>query len=105
MTKFTLLASAAAVAFVQARSGPNPTSIGITAIDDQIDDIEIDVNRDMQRSEDAARFGNPDDRSGFSRQRLAGLFRQDPATPNRRISRWACVCALPKASWCRPSAR
>ena len=65
MTKFTLLASAAAVAF----AGPlwaQSDITGSTAVNDQIDDIEIAVNRDMKRSEDAARFGNGDDNSGFS---------------------------------------
>lgn len=65
MTKFALLASAAAVAF----AGPlwaQSDITGSTVVNDQIDDIEIAVNRDMKRSEDAARFGNGDDNSGFS---------------------------------------
>ena len=65
MTKFALLASAAAVAF----AGPlwaQSEIIGINAVNDQIDDVEIAVNRDMKRAEDSARFANGDDSSGFS---------------------------------------
>ena len=40
--------------------------IGITAIDDKIEDIEKDVTDDMARSEDAARFGSPEFRPGLS---------------------------------------
>ncbi len=66
MNKLALLASAAAVA---AAAGPlmaQSDLIGITGVNDQIDDIETGVARDMKRSEDAARFGNPDFRPGFS---------------------------------------
>ena len=40
--------------------------VGISGLDDRIDDIERDVSDDMARSEDAARFGNPEYRQGFS---------------------------------------
>lgn len=40
--------------------------VGISALDDQIEDVERDVSRDMARAEDNARFGSPDFRQGFS---------------------------------------
>ncbi len=40
--------------------------VGISALDDQIEDVERDVARDMARAEDNARFGSPDFRQGFS---------------------------------------
>ncbi|MFE3835546.1 DUF481 domain-containing protein [Pseudogemmobacter sonorensis] len=40
--------------------------LGIRGLDDRIDDIERDVAEDMARSQDAARFGNPEYRQGFS---------------------------------------
>lgn len=40
--------------------------VGISSIDDQIEDIERDVARDMERAEDNARFGSPEFRQGLS---------------------------------------
>ncbi|MBJ2150153.1 YdiY family protein [Paracoccus sp. IB05] len=40
--------------------------VGISSLDDQIEDVERDVARDMARAEDNARFGSPDFRQGFS---------------------------------------
>jgi putative salt-induced outer membrane protein len=39
---------------------------GTTALNERIDEIERNVATDMARSQDAARFGNPDQRMGFS---------------------------------------
>ena len=46
--------------------------LGTKALNDRVDDIAEDVSDDMARSEDVARFGNPEFRPG-----LAGLFGQD----------------------------
>ncbi|AWD21117.1 DUF481 domain-containing protein [Pseudogemmobacter blasticus] len=40
--------------------------VGISNLDDRIDDIERDVADDMARAEDAARFGSPESRQGLS---------------------------------------
>lgn len=39
---------------------------GFNSLNDQLDDIDTAVAKDMARSEDASRFGNPDFRSGLS---------------------------------------
>jgi len=65
MTKITLLATVAAIAF----AGPlwaQSDIVGIDALDDRLDDIEEAVSDDMARSEDASRFGNPEVKDGFS---------------------------------------
>lgn len=67
MKYVTLLASASTL--VVALATPSLAQdgiVGIDALDDRIDDIEQDVNEDMARAEDASRFGNPDQRQGFS---------------------------------------
>ncbi len=40
--------------------------VGIDALDDRIEDIEDDVADDLERSQDAARFGFPEYQPGFS---------------------------------------
>ena len=42
------------------------TVTGTTALNDRLDDIQTDVDKDMRRAEDEARFGNPDFRPGLS---------------------------------------
>lgn len=42
------------------------TLTGIRAVNDQLEDVERDVTRDMNRAEDAARYGSPEYRPGFS---------------------------------------
>jgi putative salt-induced outer membrane protein len=42
------------------------TLTGIRAVNDQIDDINYDVNRDLNRASDDSRFGNPDYKPGLS---------------------------------------
>ncbi|MFZ1468847.1 MAG: DUF481 domain-containing protein [Paracoccaceae bacterium] len=67
MNKYMLLAPISALALSVAMPAFAQSDIvGVTAVNDQIDDIEIGVNRDMKRAEDSARFGNGDDNSGFS---------------------------------------
>lgn len=42
------------------------TVTGVRAISDRIDDVEDDVRQEFERSQDAARFGNPEFRQGLS---------------------------------------
>lgn len=67
MKKFSLLASASVLTFALAAPSFAQTEItGINQLDDQLEDLERDVARDMRRSEDAARFGTPEGQQGFS---------------------------------------
>lgn len=65
----TLGAGAIAVAVAQAFSPAafaQATITGVQALDDRLDDIDENVADDMERSQDAARFGNPEFRPGLS---------------------------------------
>jgi putative salt-induced outer membrane protein len=42
------------------------TLLGTNAINDQIDDVTTEIERDFKRSQDDARFGNPDQKQGLS---------------------------------------
>jgi len=68
MSKTLNVAGIAAVALVLA-GAPVWAQTGITGtdrVDDRIDDINENVADDMERSEDASRFGNPEFRPGLS---------------------------------------
>jgi putative salt-induced outer membrane protein len=57
----------AAMAVALATSGAFAQELlGTTALNDTIDDIDRDVAKDMARSNDASRFGNPEFRPGLS---------------------------------------
>jgi putative salt-induced outer membrane protein len=57
----------AAMAVVLATSGAFAQELlGTTALNDTLDDIDRDVAKDMARSKDASRFGNPELRPGLS---------------------------------------
>lgn len=57
----------AAMAVALATSGAFAQELlGTTALNDTIDDIDRDVAKDMARSSDASRFGNPEFRPGLS---------------------------------------
>ncbi|MEZ5796603.1 MAG: DUF481 domain-containing protein [Paracoccaceae bacterium] len=67
MKNLALLAAVSVVGLASA--GPilaQNDLVGITAVNDRIEDIETDVADDMARSEDALRFGNPEFRPGLS---------------------------------------
>lgn len=67
MNRIVLLASASSLAaLIGGAAMAQETITGIDALDDRIDDIERDVAEDMARAEDAARFGSPEGRQGFS---------------------------------------
>ncbi|VDC30821.1 DUF481 domain-containing protein [Pseudogemmobacter humi] len=67
MKQVALLASVSALTLSLATPTLAQTDIiGISGLDDQIEDIERDVARDMRRAEDTARFGNPESRQGLS---------------------------------------
>lgn len=72
MKKVTLLTSTAAIlaalsvpAMAQTERATGATAVGITGIDDRIDDIETAVQDDFARSADADRFGPADRRTGL----------------------------------------
>jgi putative salt-induced outer membrane protein len=61
------LGTIAAMAVVLATSGAFAQELmGTTALNDTLDDIDRDVAKDMARSSDASRFGNPESRPGLS---------------------------------------
>lgn len=72
MKKITLLTSASALAvllgapaFAQAEFTTGGNITGASAIEDRLDDVEEAVQDDFERSEDAARFGPADRRTGL----------------------------------------
>lgn len=67
MTKEFKFATIAALALALTTSGALAQELlGTTALNDTLDDIDRDVARDMNRSNDASRFGNPSFRPGLS---------------------------------------
>lgn len=67
MKTITKAAGASIMAMVLAAPVMAQTTItGVRDVNDRIDDINEIVEEDMQRAEDAARFGNPDARQGLS---------------------------------------
>lgn len=67
MKQVALLASASALTLSLATPiFAQSDLIGISELDDRIEDVEREVARDMERAEDAARFGNPESRQGLS---------------------------------------
>ncbi|WP_103333954.1 DUF481 domain-containing protein [Pseudotabrizicola formosa] len=66
----TFGAGVLAIAVAQVAFAPSAIAqvaiTGVEALDDRIDDIDDDVRDDMERAEDAARFGNPEFRPGLS---------------------------------------
>ncbi len=61
-----VLALAAAQALFVPAAMAQVALTGIETLDDRIDDINEDVADDMERAEDASRFGNPEFRPGMS---------------------------------------
>lgn len=59
---------------------------GIRDLNDRIGDIEYDVERDLRRSEDAARFGYPEYQPGFSGNASLGFSTQDGNTETEDLS-------------------
>ncbi len=67
MKKYLLLASASALSLTLTAPVFAQTDLtGTSALDDRLDDIEEDVTTELSRSEDAARFGNPEYKPGLS---------------------------------------
>lgn len=67
MMTITKAAGASILAMVLAVPALAQTTItGVRDVNDRIDDINEIVDEDMQRAEDAARFGNPEARQGLS---------------------------------------
>lgn len=67
MSKEFKLATVAALALALSTSGAFAQDLlGTTALNDTLDDIDRDVEKDMARSNDASRFGNPEFRPGLS---------------------------------------
>lgn len=80
---------AAPVAFAQG------TVTGTTAVNDRLDDIERDVDKDIRRAEDESRFGNPDFRPGLSGSASLGYSGQ---TGNNESQEFALGTRLRYAS-------
>ena len=59
-----LAASFAAPAFAQSETSAGANAVGITQVNEDMRDLERDVRDDFARSEDAYRFGNPEQRQG-----------------------------------------
>ena len=63
--KLTATVSALAIAFAGAAFAQTDLT-GSTTINDQIDDMATDANKELARGQDASRFGNPEFRPGLS---------------------------------------
>ena len=59
-----LAASFAAPAFAQSETSAGANAVGITTVNEDMKDLERDVRDDFSRSDDAYRFGNPEQRQG-----------------------------------------
>jgi putative salt-induced outer membrane protein len=59
-----LAASFAVPAFAQSESSAGANAVGITKVNEGMKDIERDVRDEFARSDDAYRFGNPEQRQG-----------------------------------------
>lgn len=59
-----LAASFAVPAFAQSETSAGANAVGISQVNEDMKDLERDVRDDFARSEDAYRFGNPDQRQG-----------------------------------------
>lgn len=59
-----LAASFAAPAFAQSETSAGANAVGITTVNEDMKDLERDVRDDFARSDDAYRFGNPEQRQG-----------------------------------------
>lgn len=67
MKKFLLMATASVIAVsVSVPAFAQSDLTGSTALNETLDDLERDANRELARSEDAARFGNPEYMPGLS---------------------------------------
>ena len=59
-----LAAAFSAPAFAQSETSAGANAVGISQVNEDMKDIERDVRDDFSRSDDAYRFGNPDQRQG-----------------------------------------
>ena len=59
-----LAASFAVPAFAQSETSAGANAVGISQVNEDMKDLERDVRDDFARSDDAYRFGNPDQRQG-----------------------------------------
>lgn len=67
MNRLLSTAAALAVGMTLATAGYAQTTLtGIRDINDRLDDVEEDARQELERSQDAARFGNPEFRQGMS---------------------------------------
>ncbi len=68
MKNTSKIATAAAIAILLGTTATMAQGVltGIDGLDDRIDDIEEDARDDLERAEDASRFGNPEFRPGLS---------------------------------------
>lgn len=60
------LSAFAALSVMSVAASAQDTLTGVRAINDRLDDVEEVVREDMERANDAARFGNPEYNPGFS---------------------------------------
>ena len=68
MTHVLKIAAVSAIALVLAAPAgfAQSTLAGTEALNDRLDDIERDIDKDMRRAEDESRFGSPEFRPGLS---------------------------------------
>lgn len=60
------LGAVVALGLMSATAFAQDTLTGVRGVNDRLDDVERDVREDMDRANDAARFGNPEFNPGFS---------------------------------------
>ena len=88
MTNLRLLAGTAAsvLAFAATPGLGQTTLTGIDSVDDRIDDIDRAVEIDIDRSNDAFRYGNPEYRDGLSGSASLGYTGKAGATDSSEFS-------------------
>lgn len=77
----------AAVVIALATSGAFAQELmGTTALNDTLDDIDREVAKDMARSSDASRFGNPESRPGLSGSASLSYSGESGNTDNQNLT-------------------
>lgn len=94
--KFNMMASATALTLILANGAAFAEDLtGVSDLDDRIADIETAVSDDLARSQDAARFGNPEFRPGLTGSASLGYSGQ---TGNSELQEFSAGARLRHAT-------
>lgn len=86
MKKYIFLTAPAVVLLATLPAFPQDEITGVRALNDRITDIEDDVNEDMDRSNDEARFGFPEYQPGFSGSASLGYSNESGNTDSQELN-------------------